>query len=280
MIFLLLAYSSLFLASGIDGFVPPTAFGRSAPHFVSTGGVDICGIDGPADVCFAFDYDGTLVDVGEVLRPKDEEVLRGLKDIGLQIFVITAQSAAYMRESVDPSIFAGIICECNVDIINPDGKVLELMDLESMSPAQERIENFIVEMNWNFKVNRKRAGFAVDVRGATKHQEKAIVDEVKGMAFENGMRCAPTAGFVDYMLPESVQNKALGLKALKKRLPLYKFITGGDSINTDGPMLEISDSSYIVGGDSFKSAKKVSRPAVTMKLLALLEHLCRNMIEE
>jgi hydroxymethylpyrimidine pyrophosphatase-like HAD family hydrolase len=263
----------------IDGFVPPTSLGRGRAQFVSIDNVDVFDAYGPTDVCFAFDYDGTLVKIGEKLEPKDEQVFRDLKKIGIRIFIITAQSAEYMKQSVDPSIFSGIICECNVDMIYPNGKVMEMMDLESMLPAQERIEEFIDKMNLNFDVNRKRAGFAVDVREATEEQQKVVEAEVKAMAFEDGMRCASTAGFIDYMLPSRVQNKALGLKALKKRFPNYKFITGGDSINTDGPMLELSDSAYIVGGDTFKTAKKITSPAVSMRLLTFLEYLCRSIIE-
>jgi hypothetical protein len=90
------------------------------------------------------------------------EVLWRLKDLGISVFIITAQSAAYIMNFVDPSIFARIIRECNVDWIEPNREVLQLMDLETMLPFQVAVEKYIMVIGWSSIVNPKRARFAVE----------------------------------------------------------------------------------------------------------------------
>lgn len=225
------------------------------------------------------DYDGTVVEPSNAIGEDEQHMFRELKEAGAKIYVITAQSRSYMLSHFDPTIFSGMVFECNLEGTDTNGVWEDYVTVEDNTPVHEEIEKYIRDMRWDFMVDRKVCGFAIRVDSGTAEQRAAIADKVTKMATRDSMRCLISRRYIEYWLNRAVQNKALGIKMLKERYPDFSVMAAGDNPAIDGMMLKNAEYKYIVGGAKYPCAVMVPNYRVMVRMFEMMLDLRTKSLE-
>ena len=201
-----------------------------------------------AGAMLSCDFDGLLVPNGRSMNDRLKKAVWAARKTN-EICVVTARTTPYVLKEIGADVFSAVVCECNLDLVLPNGEISELVDVPSMAALQRDIFLFLKRTETHAPVTIKRGGFTIDLRKVYLSQKQVLMAMMQLIGEERGFRVVLTEECVDMTLPEHIQSKALGLAVLKNRFPDIPVIAAARCAATDGPMFKMADFGLFVEPD-------------------------------
>ncbi|MGI8398226.1 hypothetical protein ACRYWZ_17780 (plasmid) [Agrobacterium deltaense] len=189
------------------------------------------------------DIDGTLTQPGAVLCPFALQVLNAIK---AQVVLITAQAESY-ADKIGCNNFPNLVSEKGMTIRIDGGPVFRGSSPSVVADFIGEMKTHLASLTHSFVLNAKMAGYAVGFRQDVPANELASVKGlmVKQILKNSAFQLEETAGFIDLTLVRL--SKATALAKVRNYFPATsKWVACGDSVTTDGPMLDAADKGIMV----------------------------------